>query len=133
MSKYIETAKAKELYFMALEAANNAYAPYSNFKVGSALLSKDGKVFTGCNVENASYAVTCCAERNAVFQAINSGHREFTAIAVAALEERTAWPCGMCRQCLVEFSPEMDVIVGSSADNIEIMKAKDLIINHFKI
>ncbi len=92
-----------DLLKMAYAAAENAYAPYSNLHVGAALLCKDGTVFVGCNVENASYGVSCCAERTALFSAIAAGKRDFSAVAC------THTPCGICRQALSEFG-DMDVI-----------------------
>jgi cytidine deaminase len=87
----------------ALAARLQAYAPYSNFQVGAALLAKDGRVFTGCNVENLSYGLTICAERNAIFAAIAAGVREFAAIAITADTREPISPCGACRQVMAEF------------------------------
>jgi cytidine deaminase len=92
------------------KARRQAYAPYSNFPVGSALLTRDGTVILGCNVENASYGLTVCAERNAVFQAVVRGYDDFVAIAVTAREGKGAPPCGACRQVLHEFAPHLRVI-----------------------
>ncbi len=100
----------EELIQIAREAMRFSYSPYSHFKVGAALLAKDGRVFRGCNVENASYGVSNCAERTALFKAVSEGAREFTAIAIAT-EKAMAWPCGICRQALYEFAPELRVIV----------------------
>ena len=100
----------KELVRLALRARKNAYAPYSGFLVGAALLCRDGNVFCGANVENASYSLTCCAERNALFAAVSAGKREFEAIAVVGGKEgdisEFCPPCGACRQALSEFSPD---------------------------
>jgi cytidine deaminase len=94
----------EELFDVARKAAASAYAPYSRFRVGAALLAEDGRVFTGCNVENRSFGLTMCAERNAVFHAVSCGARAFSAIAVAALDSETPVPpCGACRQVLSEF------------------------------
>lgn len=97
-----------ELLALARRARENAYAPYSGFAVGAALLGADGRVYTGCNVENAAYPVACCAERTALFHAVAEGAREFTAIAVAGgrigdKAEASCPPCGVCRQALAEF------------------------------
>lgn len=100
----------EELIEKAREAMQFAYVPYSHYKVGAALLSKDGRIFTGCNIENGSYGATNCAERTALFKAVSEGVREFAAIAVTA-EKSAPWPCGICRQALNEFSPEIRVIV----------------------
>jgi len=99
-----------ELIELALEAKRNAYSPYSGFRVGAALLCADGRVFTGCNVENSSYSVTTCAERVALFSAVAQGARKFSAIAVVTDSEQPVFPCGACRQALAEFSPNMNVI-----------------------
>lgn len=93
----------KALLSMAQDAAQNAYAPYSGLLVGAAIQAKDGRVFLGCNIENASFSATVCAERVALFSAIAAGAKEFTAIAV------THMPCGICRQVLSEFG-DMDVV-----------------------
>jgi len=92
-----------KLIEMALAVRQNAYVPYSGFRVGAALLTGKGKVYTGCNVENASYGATCCAERTAVFKAVSEGGVEFKAIAVASDSEELTFPCGICRQVLAEF------------------------------
>ena len=100
----------------AEKARKNAYAPYSNFSVGAALLTKDGKIYTGCNVENASFSPTNCAERTAFFKAISEGEREFEAIAVVGgkMGEEGGFcaPCGVCRQVMLEFcSPDFKIIL----------------------
>lgn len=99
-----------ELVKLALGARKNAYAPYSGFLVGTAILCSDGSVFCGANVENASYSLTCCAERNALFAAVSAGKRDFEAIAVVGGKEgdisEFCPPCGACRQALSEFSPD---------------------------
>lgn len=100
----------------AYEALENAYVPYSNFRVGAALLTKDGKVFTGCNVECASYGGTNCAERTAVFKAVSEGYKEFEAIAVVGGSHNHTYPCGICRQVLNEFSPEIDIILDNQGE-----------------
>ncbi len=104
----------EELLKQAENAMHLAYAPYSNFKVGAALLCGDGTVFTGCNVENASYGVTNCAERTALFKAVSEGHTDFTAIAITGgpdgVPAGPCYPCGTCRQALSEFvSSDFDV------------------------
>jgi len=94
----------------ARDARENAYAPYSHFAVGAALDSGEGHVFLGCNVENASYGLTMCAERVAVGTAITAGYRRFTAIAIAGPDGVVTAPCGACRQVLAEFNPDMTVV-----------------------
>lgn len=101
------TAEEKELIPMALKAREYAYIPYSGYAVGAALLGKDGKVYSGCNIENAAYGPTNCAERTAFFKAVSEGEREFRAIAIAGSPKgevtRYAAPCGICRQVMMEF------------------------------
>ena len=97
-----------ELIDAAIEVRQQSYSPYSEFKVGAALLCKDGTVYTGCNVENASYGLAICAERNAICQAVADGQREFEAIAIAA--SPLASPCGACRQFIVEFGKHIRVV-----------------------
>ena len=95
----------------AREAAANAHCPYSHYPVGAALLTADGQVYTGCNVENISYGLSNCAERTALFKAVSAGCRDFAALAVAGGEQKAAPPCGACRQVMAEFcSPEMPVV-----------------------
>lgn len=102
----------------ATAARERAYAPYSGFKVGAALLTDLGEIFTGCNVENASYSLTNCAERTAVFKAVCAGVRNFLAIAVVTDLEKPAPPCGACRQVLAEFSYDMQVIMANTKGDI---------------
>ena len=105
-----------ELIEMAKDAMQFSYSPYSHYKVGAALLAKNGQVFKGCNIANASYGATNCAERTALFKAVSEGVREFSAIAIAA-EKSAPWPCGICRQALNEFAPELRVIVTWGENN----------------
>ena len=102
--------RERDLIEEAVKARGNAYAPYSNFQGGAALLAADGRIFTGCNVENASYGLTICAERVALFKAVSEGAREFKAIAIACGAGPCA-PCGACRQVLSEFAPDLLVIM----------------------
>lgn len=101
----------QELCQKAVGMLKMAYVPYSHFPVGAALECDDGTVYTGCNIENAGYTPTNCAERTAVFKAVSEGHRKFTRIAVAAATERFTAPCGVCRQVLQEFAPDLQVIL----------------------
>lgn len=100
----------RELLNLAKEASENAYVPYSKFKVGAALECSDGTVFTGCNVENAALGSTICAERTAACKAVSEGHRDFTRIAIWAEGENYCMPCGACRQFLVEFGGDLEVL-----------------------
>lgn len=123
--------KAKDLIRLAEAARERAYAPYSGFLVGAALLGKSGKVYLGCNVENAGYSATNCAERTAFFKAISDGEREFQAIAIVGGKrgEKPGYcpPCGICRQVMAEFCDgEFPVVLGS-ADKYEIHKLSDLL------
>lgn len=99
-----------ELYELASEARVHAYAPYSGFRVGAALRTRDGRVFTGVNVENASFPVTICAERGALMSAVAAGVREFEAVAVVTDAVEPAAPCGMCRQMLAEFGLDLQIL-----------------------
>lgn len=117
---------AKELMKMAIEARQNAYAPYSHFAVGAALLAESGKVYTGCNIENASYGLTCCAERNAIFAAVGAGERRFKMLAVAADSPESVAPCGACRQVIAEFGIPL-VVMGNLKEEIKIMTAEELL------
>lgn len=120
-----------ELIAQALSARERAYAPYSNYRVGAALLGKSGRIYTGCNVENASYGLTVCAERNAVFKAVSEGEREFQAIAVVTANAGS--PCGACRQVLVEFlSPQARVVCANAKGDVkQEMTLGDLIPDSF--
>lgn len=101
----------EKLLELALDARKNAYVPYSGYAVGAALLAEDGRVFTGCNVENAAYGNTLCAERTALVKAVSEGCRKFTRLAVVGNSTDYCWPCGACRQMLYEFVPDLEVLV----------------------
>lgn len=120
-----------ELVRLALEARRHAYVPYSRFPVGAAVLAADGRVFTGCNVENASYGLSCCAERVAVFRAVSEGVREIAAIAVAADTPGPVSPCGACRQVLAEFGPDARVILANCAGAVRATTVRDLLPGFF--
>jgi cytidine deaminase len=111
----VKASDAKALLRAAATALKQAHAPYSRYRVGAALLASNGKVFTGCNVENASYGLTNCAERTAVFSAVAAGQKRFKAIAVVAASARVPFPCGACRQVLTEFcGPKTPVYIAST-------------------
>ncbi|MEF9921286.1 MAG: cytidine deaminase [Anaerovoracaceae bacterium] len=124
--------KYKELYKKAVETMPNAYAPFSKFKVGAALLTTTGEVFTGVNVENSSFGGTICAERTAMVKAISEGYREFEAIAIVT-SEGMGWPCGICRQFMYEFSPEMKVITGADEEDLQVYELTELLPEGFKL
>lgn len=124
----------------AFKAREMAYTPYSNFKVGAALLTKEGKIYHGCNIENASYTPTNCAERTAFFKAVSEGERDFAAIAIVGFAEGTtpeleeyAYPCGVCRQVMREFvnPQEFKVIVASREDHYQIYTLEQLLPQSF--
>jgi cytidine deaminase len=108
-----------------------AYAPYSGFRVGSALLTPSGKVFTGCNIENSSYSLTLCAERTAIFKALSEGHRRFTVIAIATEQGEFIPPCGACRQIMAEFGPKATLILTGRNGEMKILPASDLLPHPF--
>ena len=124
----IDDATAATLRTQAREAAVNAYVPYSRFPVGAALLTEDGTVVSGANIENASFGLTCCAERTAVFTAAAAGHRVVVAIAVTAPRVETVTPCGACRQVLNEFKPaDRDMLVLLDGPDQAVMPLGDLL------
>ena len=110
----------------ARAARQHAFAPYSRFQVGAALLATDGRVFTGCNVENATYGLTVCAERVALFKAISEGARAFTRIAIVADTGDPTPPCGACRQLLWEFGGDLEVVLANLAEEKGRHRLKDL-------
>jgi cytidine deaminase len=123
----------RELIQTAIEAREKAYTPYSNFQVGAAVLTKSGKVFTGCNIENAAFTPTICAERTAIFKAVSEGERDFEAIAVIGgpegpLKETgiATGPCGVCRQVLMEFGPDIKVISANTLDEYFVTTVAEL-------
>ncbi len=120
-----------ELIAQAKAAMESAYAPYSRFRVGAALAGKSGRIYRGANVENASYGATCCAERVALFKAVTEGEREFAAIAVISDSGSHTFPCGICRQALSEFSPDMLVICADKNMDYEKMPLNELLPHSF--
>ncbi len=128
-----------ELINLALEARENAYAPYSGFRVGAALLCSDGKFYTGCNIENASFSPTCCAERTAFFKAVSEGEREFEKIAVVggkgeSVPESFCTPCGVCRQVMNEFCNEnFKILMWKNNGEISETSLAELLPSGFKL
>ena len=115
----------EDLIAKAMEAREKAHAPYSQFAVGAALLAKSGRVYTGCNVENASYGLSICAERTAVFKAVSEGERDFEAIAVVT--DKGVTPCGACRQVLLEFGEDIQVIAADDAGGYRVFGLQELL------
>ena len=124
---------ADSLAGAALSVRENAFAPFSKFKVGAALEDVEGRVHTGCNVENATYGLTVCAERVAVFKAISEGARKFRRIAVAADTDDLTPPCGACRQILWEFCGDIEVVLVNPRGNTESYRMKDLFPKPFDV
>ena len=118
-----------KLIASAAAVRERAYAPYSKFKVGAALKGKSGRVYAGCNVENAAYGPSMCAERTAIFKAVSEGEREFEAIAVVT--ENGASPCGSCRQVMMEFAPNMAVIIADTQGRTRVATVRDLLPDGF--
>jgi cytidine deaminase len=121
--------RISELLEAAAQAQKMAYAPYSRFAVGAALLAADGTIYTGCNVENASYGLGICAERNAIAHAVSCGAKQFTAVAVVT--ENGVTPCGACRQVLAEFAPGMTVYVADTRGNQRVYSLAELLPDAF--
>ena len=117
----------QELCQKAIKMMDMAYVPYSHFPVGAALECSDGTVFTGCNVENAAYGSTICAERTAIVKAVSEGHRDFVRIAIAGKSKDFCVPCGSCRQVMMEFSPEMEVICLNGAGESKTFALRELL------
>ena len=116
----------QELLNAALSARERAYAPYSKFLVGAAVLAKSGKIYTGCNIENSSYGLTVCAERNALFSAVGAGEREFTALCVVGDTEAPISPCGACRQVMAEFKVPR-IILANLKDDVKEYTLEELL------
>ncbi len=116
-----------ELMQLAAQIRERAYAPYSRFRVGAALETSGGEIFTGVNVENASYGLSCCAERNAMFAAVAAGKTDFRRMAVVTDEDYIIRPCGACLQVMWEFAPEMHLLLASSGGQVEKRSVRDLL------
>ncbi len=121
----------RELLVRAQEAQEHAYVPYSHYRVGAALRTTNGKIYTGCNIENASYGLTVCAERTALFKAVSEGERDFDAIAVVVDGKTLASPCGACRQVLAEFAPHMRCILGNGLGEHKVTTVAELLPDGF--
>ncbi|MBI5779309.1 MAG: cytidine deaminase [Planctomycetes bacterium] len=134
----------KLLVQTAKQARKNAYAPFSKFRVGAALLTTDNKITLGCNIENASYGLTVCAERVAIFKAVSEGYRKFKAIAIVAQHQTgrptdrqtnrpITYPCGACLQVMAEFAPNLTVIISNGKNKTKIVKLKELLPKAFRL
>jgi cytidine deaminase, homotetrameric len=120
-----------ELIKMAHKAKEFAYSPYSNFKVGAALLTTNGKVFLGCNIENGSYGATNCAERTAIFKAISEGYTNFEKIAIVSSSGDFTMPCGICLQVMSEFMLDKDIVLSNDNGDIKVLKVRDFLPHNF--
>lgn len=121
-----------ELVELAKKAMENAYAPYSKFKVGAALLAENGKVYTGCNIENSSFGATNCAERTAIFKAISEGERNFVKMAIVSSEDIFTYPCGICRQVISELAGQIELIFEKNGE-ILVLSVNDVLPYQFKL
>lgn len=123
--------KIKELIKLAIEAREYAYVPYSNFKVGAVVLTKDGKTFSGCNIESASFTPTICAERTALAKAISEGHRDIDTIVVVGSLKKLSFPCGVCRQLIIEFGNDIKIIVAKNINEYKTYTINELLPESF--
>lgn len=130
MKEKISSLDIEMLIDAAIKAREYSYSPYSNFSVGSALLTSDKVIYSGCNVESASYTPTICAERVAVSKAVSEGHRDIEAIAIVGSSDMT-YPCGVCRQFIREFGEDITIIVANSKDDYRIYGLEELLPNSF--
>ena len=121
-----------KLYRTAVSMLERSYSPFSGFRVGAALLTKSGEIITGVNIENSSLGATICAERTAFVKAISEGYREFDTIAIASSGQE-AWPCGICRQFMYEFAPDLRVVTRTKEDNLRVFTLKELLPEGFRL
>ena len=132
MEAILSDQQIKELVEAAKEVRQHAYAPYSRFNVGAAVLGMNGEIYVGCNVENGSFGLTLCAERVAVANAVAHGCRDFRALAIVAeTNDGPVTPCGACRQVLAEFNPSLAVICASETGRAKVLRLDDLLPHHF--
>lgn len=118
----------KELISKAIEARNLAYVPYSNFRVGAAILTEDNKIYSGCNIENASFGATNCAERTAIFKAVSEGKTKIKAIAIIGRKDEFTYPCGICRQVIAEFGDENTIVIlAKNMDEYEVKTLEEIL------
>jgi len=121
----------KLLIKIAIEAREKSYSPYSDFKVGAAVYTKSGKIFTGCNIESASYTPTICAERVAFSKSISEGYRDIEKIAIVGSDKKISFPCGVCRQFMLEFGRDIKVICAKNIDSYETYTLEELLPKSF--
>lgn len=125
--------KYRDLFRLAQNVMENAYAPFSKFKVGAAVLTSTGEIFTGVNVENSSFGGTICAERTAIVKAVSEGFRDFEAIAICSSDGK-AWPCGICRQFMKEFcEDDFKILTGDNEDNLQVYTLGELLPEGFRL
>ncbi|MBR6812677.1 MAG: cytidine deaminase [Oscillospiraceae bacterium] len=123
----------KELVLTAIKAKDNAWAPYSGFHVGAAILCESGEVFTGCNVENSSYGATICAERTAAVKAVSEGKRNFSCIAVVSDADEYCMPCGICRQFLADIAPSLRFLLAKPSGEYKVSSMEELLPGAFRL
>lgn len=128
----METEENEKLMSLAEKAKENSYSPYSKFRVGAALITNDGKIYTGCNIENSSYGGTICAERTALLKAVSEGEKTFKKLAVASDLEDYTFPCGICLQVISEFMPDGEIILKNKTSGLKIFKLSELLPHAFK-
>ena len=121
------TEADRALLSAALQAQEQAHCPFSRYPVGAAVRTTQGVLFSGCNVESASFSLTCCAERVAVFKAVSEGHKDLEACAIVTVEGKPAPPCGACRQVLFEFGRDMRIVLGNPSGEVRILSLNDLL------
>jgi len=117
----------KRLVTLARNALTKSHSPYSKFRVGAALLTKDGKVFAGCNIENSSFGLTICAERTAIFKAVSEGQTHFQAIAIATEQREFIAPCGACRQVIMDLAGDIDVVMSTRGGALKVVTVSELL------
>jgi cytidine deaminase len=127
----ISKETVEKLYYAAVKVRMNSCSPYSKFKVGAAVLTLDGKIYSGCNIESSSFGLTMCAERNALSNALCAGERRFSAILVVADTEKPVSPCGACRQLIYDYAPEITVVTTNLNNDRSEMKIEELLKNPF--
>ena len=123
----------KVLVELAKKAKEYSYSPYSKFRVGACLLCKDGSIYAGCNIENSAYGPSCCAERTAIFKAISEGNKDFAKIAIISDSEGYTYPCGVCRQVMSEFAPNLEILVAKNNGEFLKTSLKELLPNMFSL